>query len=80
MCVSLIWRLTSQLKLTYYTVWTGVLGMSAETVQVFLVDVRKDVMNRSIHSYWPVSVNISYEMSITDIFLGTPYMDANLQQ
>jgi hypothetical protein len=37
-------------------------------------------MNRSIHSYWPVSVYIFYELSITDIFLGTPYMDANLQQ
>jgi hypothetical protein len=42
-----------------YTVWTGVLGMSVEEVQVFLVNVRKDVMNRSIHSYWPVSVYTS---------------------
>lgn len=29
------------------------LGWSAEQVQVFLVDVRKEIKNRNIHCYWP---------------------------
>ena len=40
--------------LTSATVWTNALGMSVEEVQVYLVNVRKDVQNRHIHSYWPV--------------------------
>ena len=34
--------------------FTGVLGMSAEDVEALLVKVRKDIVDRSIHSYWPV--------------------------
>lgn len=34
--------------------FTRALGWSAEEVEVFLVDVRKDMKNKSIHSYWPV--------------------------
>ena len=34
--------------------FTRVLGMSTEEVEVFLVRVRKDIMNRRIHSYWPM--------------------------
>jgi len=34
--------------------FTRVLGWTAEQVQVFLVDVRKDIRNRRIHAYWPV--------------------------
>jgi hypothetical protein len=30
------------------------LGWTMEEVQVFLVDVRKDMRNKSIHSYWPL--------------------------
>lgn len=32
--------------------FTGVLGWSMEEVQAFLVGVRKDLQNRSIHCYW----------------------------
>lgn len=31
-------------------------GWTKEEVQVFLVEVRKDLGNRSIHAYWPMSV------------------------
>ncbi|KAJ9615091.1 hypothetical protein H2200_001165 [Cladophialophora chaetospira] len=34
--------------------WTGVLKMSFEAVQVFLAGVRKDVQSHRIHAYWPV--------------------------
>ena len=34
--------------------WTGVLGMSYDEVQVHLAAVRRDVQNPRIHSYWPV--------------------------
>jgi len=34
--------------------FTNILGWSVEEVEVFLVDVRKDVKSRSIHAYWPV--------------------------
>jgi hypothetical protein len=33
---------------------TRFLGMSREEVEVLLVDVRKDMLNRKIHSYWPM--------------------------
>lgn len=29
-------------------------GWTREEVEVFLVDVRKDIHNRRIHAYWPV--------------------------
>lgn len=32
--------------------FTRVLGWTAEEVQVFLVDVRKDLNNPKIHAYW----------------------------
>jgi SAM-dependent methyltransferase len=34
--------------------WTMALGMTPEEIQVFLVQVRKDLRDRRIHSYWPV--------------------------
>ncbi|KAK3321507.1 S-adenosyl-L-methionine-dependent methyltransferase [Cercophora scortea] len=33
--------------------FTNVLGWTPEELEVFLVDVRKDLKNRSIHAYWP---------------------------
>ncbi|KAJ9665077.1 hypothetical protein H2201_004737 [Coniosporium apollinis] len=33
---------------------TRFLGLSAEEVELLLVDVRKDMRNRDIHSYWPM--------------------------
>ena len=35
-------------------VMTRGLGMSSEEVEVFLVDVRKDIMNKGIHAYFPM--------------------------
>ncbi|KAJ9642346.1 hypothetical protein H2199_004726 [Coniosporium tulheliwenetii] len=35
---------------------TRFLGLSAEEVELLLVDVRKDMRNRDIHSYWPIYV------------------------
>jgi hypothetical protein len=32
----------------------GVLGMSREEVEVFLAEVRKDMVNRKYHAYWPM--------------------------
>ena len=34
--------------------WTMALGMTPEDIHVFLVQVRKDLKDRRIHSYWPV--------------------------
>ena len=34
--------------------FTGILGMKPENVEVLLVQVRKDIRNRKIHSYWPM--------------------------
>jgi hypothetical protein len=34
--------------------FTRALGWSADQVEVFLVDVRKAMRNKAIHSYWPV--------------------------
>ena len=51
------WHLVNTLDGLYgFTVrlFTGVLGMSTEEVEVFLVKVRKDIMDRRIHSYWPM--------------------------
>ncbi|OAL39817.1 hypothetical protein AYO20_00729 [Fonsecaea nubica] len=34
--------------------WTTAFGMTVEEIQIFLVQVRKDLRNTSIHSYWPM--------------------------
>ena len=34
--------------------FTHGLGWSAEELEVFLVEVRKDLKNSKIHSYWPM--------------------------
>jgi len=34
--------------------FTTVLGLTPEEVEVLLVGVRKDIMDRRIHAYWPV--------------------------
>lgn len=34
--------------------WTTVLGMEPAEVLVFLAHVRKDILDSSIHCYWPV--------------------------
>ncbi|KXX78597.1 Phosphoethanolamine N-methyltransferase 1 [Madurella mycetomatis] len=36
--------------------FTRALGWTAEELQVFLVNVRKDLSNRQIHAYWPIWV------------------------
>ena len=51
------WTLTNDLQgLQGWTMapFTRVLGWSQEAVEVFLVEVRKDLKNRKIHAYWPV--------------------------
>jgi hypothetical protein len=35
-------------------IFTHGLGWSAEELEVFLVEVRKDLKNSKIHSYWPM--------------------------
>lgn len=34
--------------------FTRALGWRSEEVEVFLVDVRKQMKDRSIHAYWPM--------------------------
>lgn len=34
--------------------FTRVLNWSAEEVEVFIANVRKDLRNRSYHAYWPM--------------------------
>ncbi|KAK3986727.1 S-adenosyl-L-methionine-dependent methyltransferase, partial [Cladorrhinum sp. PSN332] len=36
--------------------FTRVLGWSVEEVELFLVDVRKDIKNKAIHAYWPIRI------------------------
>ncbi|RYC91266.1 hypothetical protein BFJ63_vAg5854 [Fusarium oxysporum f. sp. narcissi] len=36
--------------------FTRVLGWSKPQLDVFLIDVRKDLKNPSIHAYWPIYV------------------------
>lgn len=38
------------------SLFTNGLGWSAEELEVFLVEVRKDIKNSKIHSYWPMYV------------------------
>lgn len=39
--------------------WTGVLGMSYEQVQVDLAAIRKECKDPKIHAYWPMCVLFS---------------------
>jgi hypothetical protein len=51
------WNLANQLDgLEGYSmaVMTRAHGMSAEEVQLMMVDVRKDMKDKSIHAYWPM--------------------------
>lgn len=43
--------------------FTRGLGWSAEELEVFLVDVRKDMRNNRIHSYWPMCVTNRFDGS-----------------
>ncbi|KIW95975.1 uncharacterized protein Z519_03041 [Cladophialophora bantiana CBS 173.52] len=52
-----IWNRANMLEgLDGFTVrlWTMALGMTPQEVQLFLVQVRKDLKDRRIHSYWPM--------------------------
>lgn len=51
------WHLVNTLDgLHGFTVrpFVGILGMSPEEVELLLVQVRKDLVNRQIHTYWPM--------------------------
>ncbi|EXJ53420.1 uncharacterized protein A1O5_13354 [Cladophialophora psammophila CBS 110553] len=52
-----IWNMINMLEgLDGFTVrlWTTALGMTAEEIRIFLVQVRKDLRDTRIHSYWPM--------------------------
>ncbi|KAI8150971.1 putative methyltransferase tdiE [Colletotrichum sp. SAR 10_70] len=49
-------NITSGLEALSVAVYTRVLGWSKESVDVFLAEVRKDMKNTAIHSYWPIYV------------------------
>lgn len=52
-----MWNMVNMLEgLDGFTVrlWTSTLGMTPEEIQVFLVQVRKDLRDTRIHSYWPM--------------------------
>lgn len=34
--------------------FTGVLGWSVADVELFLIEVRKDLKNWNMHGYWPM--------------------------
>lgn len=38
------------------TLFTRALGWSPEEIEVFLVDVRRQMRDRAIHRYWPIYV------------------------
>lgn len=46
-------NMRSSLEVMSMRVFQKALGWTEEQVRVFLVDVRKEVKNRSIHAYWP---------------------------
>ncbi|KAJ4288832.1 hypothetical protein N0V88_007161 [Collariella sp. IMI 366227] len=48
-------NMTSALHALSMMLFTQVLGWSPEEVEVFLIDVRKDLRNTNIHAYWPIS-------------------------
>ncbi len=45
---------TSNLGGMSVALFTRALGWSAEELEVFLMDVRKDMKDCQIHSYWPM--------------------------
>ena len=45
---------TSGLSAFSMAPFTRVLGWTKEEVEVFLVDVRREMNDRKIHAYWPV--------------------------
>ncbi|KAF4454183.1 hypothetical protein F53441_3183 [Fusarium austroafricanum] len=49
-------NITSGLEAISIALFTRVLGWSKTELDVFLVDVRKDLKNPSIHAYWPIYV------------------------
>ncbi|KAK4132172.1 S-adenosyl-L-methionine-dependent methyltransferase [Trichocladium antarcticum] len=49
-------NLLDSLQAASLFLFTNVLGWSPDAVEVFLVDVRKDLKNRNIHAYFPVLV------------------------
>ncbi|KAL8305345.1 hypothetical protein RB597_003803 [Gaeumannomyces tritici] len=54
---SWVYEVTSSgLQAMTMALFTRVLGWSAEAVELFLVDVRKDVGNRRYHAYWSIFV------------------------
>lgn len=36
--------------------FTRALGWTQEEVEVFLIEVRKDMRNRAVHGWWPIHV------------------------
>lgn len=51
------WNLINMIEgLEGYTVrpFTKLLGMSVEEVEVFMAEVRKDLHNKAMHTYWPM--------------------------
>jgi hypothetical protein len=52
-----LWMLTNSLdglNAVSMAMMTRVLGMSPEAVELVLVDVRRDIRNKSIHAYYPM--------------------------
>jgi hypothetical protein len=47
-------NLNAGLQAMSMMLFTAALGWSAIEVETFLVDVRKDLKNRSYHAYWPM--------------------------
>lgn len=47
-------NMTSGLEAISLGLFTRVLGWSREEVDVFLIDVRKDIKNTKIHCYYPM--------------------------
>ncbi|APA11946.1 hypothetical protein SS1G_05495 [Sclerotinia sclerotiorum 1980 UF-70] len=54
-------NMTSGLMGISLALFTRVLGWSVEELEVFLVDVRKDMKDTSIHTYWPIHVIHAYK-------------------
>ncbi len=55
-----VWSLQNMLDGVHafsVALFTRALGWSAEEVEVFLADVRKDITNKRVHSYWPLYVS-----------------------
>ena len=54
----------------FATLFTHGLGWSAEEFEAFLVDVKKDVKNTRIHSYWPMQVLLPSRLAANSITLA----------